>query len=414
MAEETYMKILIRKPLSQEIRANPIIGYDGNHTIDYKVLFVGDVHLGDNYRYAQTGKKQFYMLEKYGYDYAFEKIKSLLFDSDLVIANLETPLVDIANTPRPAFSFTDDSRYIRKQGRFLHWSDVKRTPAYLKKYNITNVSLANNHMLDYGIDGFTQTLETLHKHSIRFFGAGHDKKQADRPFIETIVGGNRTFKLVVISAFEYRKEYDKHFSFYASSSKGGVNRLSIRRIANNIRKIREDNNNVYIVAYPHWGGARSYGWKTDAQTTVGHKLIDAGADIVIGHGPHNLQQIQQYKGKWIIYGIGNFIHITPGRYERYYAPPFSLALNLIFKEHKNFIINNEDAASDNEIKRYMKIYPIVTDNKLTNYQVRVVNQKEFEIVRQLLIEKNYAWEPSECDYKLGVDNIGQFIELSVR
>jgi poly-gamma-glutamate capsule biosynthesis protein CapA/YwtB (metallophosphatase superfamily) len=408
------MKILIRKPPSQEIRDKSIIGYDGNHTTDYKVLFVGDVHAGDNYRYSVSGKNRIEIIEKYGYDYAFEKIKSLLFDSDLVIANLETPLIDIANTPRPSFSSTDDSRYRKKQGRFLHWSDVKRAPAYLKKYNITNVSLANNHMLDYGIDGFIQTLEGLHKHSIRFFGASYDKKQADRPFIETIVGGNRTFKLVVISAFEYRKEYDKHFSFYASSSKGGVNPLSIRRIANNIRRIREvNNNNVYIVAYPHWGGARSYGWKTDAQTTVAHKLIDAGADIVIGHGPHNLQQIEQYKGKWIIYSIGNFVYISPGQYSRFNAPPFSLAVNLIFKEHKNFTINNKDAASDNEIIRYMKIYPIVTDNKLTNYQVRVVNQKEFEIVRQILIEKNYAWEPSERNYKLGVDNIGQFIELSV-
>jgi hypothetical protein len=253
---------------------------------------------------------------------------------------------------------------------------------------------------------------SLRGHGIRFFGAGYDIKQAGRPFIETIPVGNHTFKLVVISAFEYRKGYDEDFSFYASSSKGGVNPLSLRRIARKIRKIREDNDNVYIVAYPHWGGARNYGWKTDTQTRMAHKLIDAGVDIVIGHGPHNLQQIEQYKGKWIIYSIGNFMYNSYGKYNQYNAPPFSLAVKLIFEEQKNFKINNaEAAASDNRIKRYMKLYPIATDNTLIHFKPRFVDQKDFEIICKFLIDDNYAWKPSEQDFKLGVDNIGQFIGL---
>jgi hypothetical protein len=410
------MKILIRKPSSQEMKHEPIIRSNGNNTTDFQVLLVGDFSFAENYVVRHPFKKAigYNYLKKYGYEYPFENIKSILFESDLVIANLETPLLDVANTPKPSFSFSDSNRFRGKQGVFQHWSDVKIAPTYLKKYNITNVSLANNHMLDYGTDGFNQTLESLRGHGIRFFGAGYDIKQAGTPFIGTIPVGNHTFKLVVISAFEYRKGYDEDFSFYASSSKGGVNPLSLRRIAKKIMKIRKDNDNVYIVAYPHWGGARNYGWKTDTQTRIAYKLIDAGVDIVIGHGPHNLQQIEQYRGKWIIYSIGNFIYNSYGKYNQYNAAPFSLAVKLIFEEKKNFKINNtEAAASNNQIKGYMKIYPIVTDNTLIHFKPRFVDQKEFEIICKLLIDDNYAWKPSEQDFKLGVDNIGQFIELSL-
>ena len=162
------------------------------------------------------------------------------------------------------------------------------------------------------------------------------------------------------------------------------------------------------------GGARNYGWKTDTQTRMAYKLIDAGIDIVIGHGPHNLQQIEKYKGKWIIYSIGNFLYNSYGKYNQYNAPPFSLAVKLIFKEQKNFKINNtEDPVSDNQIKGYMKLYPIVTDNTLIHFKPRFVDQKEFEIICKLLLDDNYAWKPSEQDFKLGVDNIGKFIELSL-
>jgi poly-gamma-glutamate capsule biosynthesis protein CapA/YwtB (metallophosphatase superfamily) len=410
------MKIALGKPPSQEKRTNSIIRYDGNYTTDFQVLFVGDFSFAENYvsEYASRENIGYNLLEKYGYDYPFENIKSVLFESDLVIANLETPLVDIVNTPKPSFSFSDSNRYKNKQGRFQHWSDAKIAPTYLKKYNITNVSLANNHMLDYGTDGFNQTLESLRGHGIRFFGAGYDIKQAGTPFIGTIPVGNHTFKLVVISAFEYRKGYDEDFSFYASSSKGGVNPLSLRRIAKKIMKIRKNNDNVYIVAYPHWGGARNYGWKTDTQTRNAHKLIDAGVDIVIGHGPHNLQQIEQYRGKWIIYSLGNFMYNSMGKYSKYNAAPFSLAAKLIFEEQKNSTSNNTGhAAAGNQIKGYLKLYPIVTDNTLIHFKVRFVDNREFEIICKLLIEDNYAWKPSEQDFKLGVDNIGQFIELSL-
>ena len=322
---------------------------------------------------------------------------------DLVIANLETPLVDIKNTERPSFSFS--TRYNSKQGRFQHWSDSKNTPIYLKKYNITNVSLANNHMLDYGIDGLYQTLESLNYHRINFFGDGYNRKQARTPLIKEIVIANKILKFVLFSAFEYRKAYDKDFSFYASSSKGGVNRLSFTAITKKIKEIREDNENVFIVIYPHWGGRRNYGGKTAHQTELGHRLIDAGADLIIAHGPHNLQQIEKYRNHWIVYSLGNFLYNSFGNFNKYNSPPYGLIVKLVFTEEQDI--------SDTTIKKSMRLYALVTDNNLTKFQTRFVNEKEFEFVYKFLISNKISWKPSEDEVKLGIDRIGRYIELSL-
>ena len=85
-------------------------------------------------------------------------------------------------------------------------------------------------------------------------------------------------KLAVISAFEYRKGYDEDFSFYASDSKGGVNRLSLNRIQQKIKKLREDNDNVFVVAFPHWGEPVTMDGGQAGRSRWGTVLVDAGAD----------------------------------------------------------------------------------------------------------------------------------------
>ena len=327
------MKIIKNIPNKFEI---PILKYNNNNNNinsldkEYKVLFVGDVSFADSYikAYELRSDVGFNIIEQYGYDYFFEKIKPGLFDADFVIANLETPLVDIKNTPKPFFSFS--TRYDNKQGRFQTWSDSKLTPRYLKKYNIANVSLANNHMLDYGIEGLYQTFESLNNSQIRFFGAGYNRKQARTPFIKKIFVGNQNINFVVFSAFEYPKAYDRDFEFYASSSKGGVNRLSFTAITKKIKNLREQDEDVFIVIFPHWSGTRNYGWKTDNQTEMGHKFIEAGADLIIGYGPHNLQQIEKYRGHFILYSLGNFVYNTLGNFDKYNAPPYGMIVKLTF------------------------------------------------------------------------------------
>lgn len=416
MKRETKAKLLPAKSISSNLG----ITYDKNIGKEFKILFVGDTSFAENYvsEYALRKNIGVNVLEHYGRDYFFEKVKPILLESDLVIANLETPLIDQKNTKKPLFSFT--SRYRNKQGRFQHWSDKAKTVEYLKKYNILNVSLANNHMLDYGIDGLNQTLDRLKETGIRFFGAGANRRQAGIPYTKNIFIGHSMVKLVVFSAFEYRKGYDVDFSFYAKDRKGGVNRLSINKINQKIKKIREEQNNVFIVASPHWGGARNYGWKTNKQTRVGHQLVDAGVDIVIAHGPHNMQQIEEYKDKLIIYSIGNFVYNSMGNYNSYNAIPFSLTVKLLFKtsdrDHAATHIRQNNANDDahfDEIKKTIKLYPIMTDNHETQFQARLLGEREFNIVRDILMGKNSLLQSLKREAKTGVDKIGHYIELDL-
>ena len=89
------------------------------------------------------------------------------------------------------------------------------------------------------------------------------------------------------------------------------------------------NPDIFIVIYPHWGG--NYKPVSDVQKAFAHNWIDAGADIVIGHGAHTIQEIEQYKGKWIFYNIGNFIFNALGRYSSTGAKPYSLMVKLIIE-----------------------------------------------------------------------------------
>ena len=218
----------VAKPFPKIIKSAPNkantfmdLVYDKKIDNEFGVLFVGDTSFAENYvsEYASRKNIGVNVLEHYGRDYFFEKVKPILLESDLVIANLETPLIDVKNTKKPVFSFS--SRYRNKQGRFQHWSDKVKTVEYLKKYNILNVSLANNHMLDYGIDGLNQTLDILKESGIRFFGAGVNRRQASIPYTKNIFIGSSMVKLVVFSAFEYRNGYDVDFSFYAEDKKAG-------------------------------------------------------------------------------------------------------------------------------------------------------------------------------------------------
>ena len=417
--EKIPVKLNLRK---DKTMGNLNLDYDKNIGNEFNILFVGDITFGENYvnEYASRKDIGYNPLERFERDYFFQKVKPILLGSDLVIANLEAPLIDANNTVRPIFPVSPTNRFGKKNGTYQHWTDKTKTAEYLKKYNILNVSLANNHLLDYGIDGLYQTLDKLEESGIRFFGAGVNRRQAGTPFTKDIFIGNTMVKLAVISAFEYRKGYDKDFSFYASDSKGGVNRLSLNRIQQKIKKLREDDDNVFVVAFPHWGGARNYGWRTDKQAELGHQLVDAGADLVIGGGPHNMQQIEEYNGRLILYSMGNFLYLSKGSYDKFNANPFGLVARLVFQINniKNPPNPPQQDNADNyipltKVKKILKVYPIMTDNIKTNWQGRFLEEQEFKIAYDLLIDKNSFLKSSRIPTKAGIDKIGRFIEVQL-
>lgn len=327
------------------------------------ILFLGDTHFGDNYQYDPKFSRGVNIINEYGYDYFFENVKKILLTSDISFCNLETPLT---KTLAPVS--------IKKP--YLHWSDPVNTIEYLSKYNIKNVSLGNNHVFDQGISGFNETISSLQKAGMNYFGAGKNSDEASKPLV---IDENGT-KLIIFSGFEYRASYDTLYNFYADSIKAGVNKLDIINMNEQILNCRKKFPEAKIIIYPHWGS--NYKQVNPRQIAFAHSWIDAGADIIIGHGAHTVQQIEKYNGKWIIYNIGNFIFNAPGRYRTTGAKPYSLMAKVVIENDKEKII----------------LYPVFTNNKTNEYQVRELNNEEFTELEGFLLKGKFVYSAFKNEY----------------
>ncbi len=310
------------------------------------IIFGGDTHFGENY---QDGKRN-NVLELKGYDYTIEKFSTHLTAADAVIVNLETPITDIKNSTLVGKSY-------------LHWADPIKTPANLVANSISVVSLANNHVFDFGQPGFNQTVELLESNGIEWFGAGLNASEAAKPFVREFEIGGHTFALGVIGAFEFRRSYDEDYHFYANATAPGAYTLSVRDIGKQVLALKDVNPDIFIVAFPHWGS--NYRWKTKKQTEIGHELIDSGIDMVIGHGAHMIQEVELYHDRWIVYSLGNLVFNSNGRYAVNSAPPYGFILEMA-------ITDNGSA-----LEGVFRLYPTFTNNLITGFQSRYVNQTEF-------------------------------------
>lgn len=159
------------------------------------------------------------------------------------------------------------------------------------------VSLANNHVYDFGADSFYDTMSILKDNGIPYFGGGKDYNEACRP-VFFIVNG---MKIGFVGAT--RAEKIRYTPGASIDSPGVLLTYDNTEYLNVISEVKK--NCDYLVAYVHWGTEDSHE-VTDYQKTMGHQFIDAGADIVVGGHPHVLQGIEYYNGKPILYSLGDF------------------------------------------------------------------------------------------------------------
>ena len=166
-----------------------------------------------------------------------------------------------------------------------------------QEMGIDLVTLANNHALDFGTDALVDTLDTLDGAGISHVGAGRNLEEAKKPVIVELQGKTIGF----LGASRVIPET----SWNASSSKPGM--LVTYDPSMTIQEIEKlDQNCDYVVVYVHWGIERA-AHPEEYQRAMGKQYIDAGADLVVGSHPHVLQGIEYYKGKPIIYSLGNFV-----------------------------------------------------------------------------------------------------------
>lgn len=235
------------------------------------LFFVGDVYLG--------GRTDAFA-EESGLDYFFTGMKKHFLQSDLVVANLESPLT------------THDEPFMEKKYILKAHRD---NAASLKHAGITMVSLANNHMMDYGLKGLEDTIFNLQCEGVTFSGAGLSLDESRKPALQVVNG----IKVAMVS---YSKTYP--LEFYANSKRGGTAPgypLYIKKDMNDAAK-----NNDVVIAIFHWGGERIFSPR-DYQKELAHLAIDNGASIVIGHHPHVMQGVERYKDGIIFYSLGNYV-----------------------------------------------------------------------------------------------------------
>jgi poly-gamma-glutamate capsule biosynthesis protein CapA/YwtB (metallophosphatase superfamily) len=187
--------------------------------------------------------------------YFFSGVIHLLSDDDYTVANLETTIID-TGTPR------------EKQFRF------KGKPEYLeilKQGSVEGVTLANNHTWDYGDSGYAQTRRNLEKYGIDYFAWDNVLRKEIKGLTFVFIGQG----------------------FYIQDHV--------------LPLIRSLNDSVdFIVIVIHWGNEKEYK-PNKKQIAMAHKLVDAGADLIIGHHPHVIQHVVTYKSVPVAYSLGNFV-----------------------------------------------------------------------------------------------------------
>lgn len=353
----------------------------------YALTLLGDTNMGETYQLRLEEQGQENILKSRGYDYGFVSFRRFLAESDFTVANLEACLTKERASPHEGVK------------PYLDWSDPEQTPQLLRSLPIHAVSLANNHVLDFGPAGLKETCAVLGKHDIRYFGAGLNAESAARALHHRFVLAGQEIELIIASGFEFRQNH-ADWNYYATPEQAGVNAWPKAAAEGQIAALRIASPEAIIIAFPHWGS--NYLYVTDRQRELGRRLIDAGADAVIGHGSHMLQEIENHHGHFIIYGLGNFVYNSPGRFHRHpEALPFGLLARLQFSMRANGI----DVCA--------RLYPIHIDNRINGYHPHFLDETQFQALLARLMPDNGIRSGLEELIRCGRDHHGRYLALDI-
>ena len=231
-----------------------------NKTVSFTISAVGDCTFGTDENFAYEGSMPAKYDEVGDFNYFFENVKSVFEEDDLTIVNFEGTLTDSTTREDKQFAFKADKSY----------AEIL-TDGFVEAAN-----LANNHSKDYGEQSYNDTMDALDEAGITNFGY-------DRVAIKKVKG----IKVGLVGT-------------YVLADGLGVK----DSMEKNIQDLKDEGAQVIIASF-HWGEEKAE-YPNDVQVELAHAAIDAGADLVLGHHPHVLQGIEEYKGKNIVYSLGNF------------------------------------------------------------------------------------------------------------
>lgn len=222
-----------------------------------------------------------------GCDYIFQGYEEHFKNSDIVFGNLETALSHHGEPSKD------------KEYTFRSSPDIA---PFLKKYNFNALSIANNHSLDYGPAAFADAMKILRDNEISYGGGGHNRQQA----MEGVVIDKKGVKIGFIAFTRVTPSVD----WYAGAKKPGIigaYKIHEESVLEAVKSLN-DRCDLMVVSL-HWGKEVSTVIRRE-EMELSHKLVDSGADVIMGHHPHVVQGIEMYNNKPIFYSLGNFIFTT--------------------------------------------------------------------------------------------------------
>ena len=226
-----------------------------DRTIAVTISAAGDCTLGVDSRY-HNNFNSYYSRE--GAGYFLKKVRKIFGKDDITLVNFEGTLTNSAQRANKTFTFKGPAAYTK----------------ILKKGSVEVVNLANNHSMDFGASAFKDKKRALRKDGIGYCHYGTIAYKKVKGVKAAILGFNQ------------------------------LSGVSHRQIRNTIQAAQKKKAKIIIVSF-HWGIERDY-YPDGIQKSLGKYAIDQGADLVIGHHPHVLQGIEKYKGRYIVYSLGNF------------------------------------------------------------------------------------------------------------
>lgn len=255
-----------------EETAAPGTGYD------FTVCFAGDINLDENWGTTQSMDAR----ENGIFDCISPELVEIMQEADIMCLNNE-------------FTYSTGGEPLA--GKAYTFRAKPERVEVLEQLGVDAVTLANNHVYDYGKQALLDTFDVLKQAGIPYFGAGRNLDEAMRPLY--LEAGGKTIALVGASRAEKNKMTPQ-----ATETEPGI--LRCYDTALFLETIAEAKENAdFCIAFVHWGTEYSFELE-QVQTETGRVYLDAGADAVIGAHSHCLQGLEYYEGKPIVYSLGNY------------------------------------------------------------------------------------------------------------
>jgi poly-gamma-glutamate synthesis protein (capsule biosynthesis protein) len=211
----------------------------------------------------------------------FQPFASLLRDADLRIGNLECVVATHGTAEIKPFTFLAEPRVLPVLAR-----------------NFDGFSVANNHSGDFGKAAFAEELQLMRQAGMPYFGGGDTLREAHRPWIVERNG----LRIAFLGYDEFKPR-----SFEAATDTPGVAWSGEdEQVIDDIVNARVRDHADLVIPFMHWGWEEE-GQPSERQKQFAREMLDAGADMVVGSHPHVTQGAELYKGKLIIYSLGNFL-----------------------------------------------------------------------------------------------------------